>query len=597
MIGLLASLVCVAQTDVCAPSGSTVAGTLGPSGGQVVITPKGPMTALGARFRADSQVTVSVQPWGSSDGHRGAIVHVSGELDGEGVVAGARVAGTVRVGQLQGRPGTPQLVQATDIKGGELTLPAGKIELAAGMRLDGNVDIAGTRLQVTSTNPIHALGLELDPGTITIEQRDGSYAIRGTLARPQEIAGVLVQREVSATVEHGHPRFESATFARDTSLLALGLPDGTAPAGTRVAMSPGQSFAFGPITVCGIALVPSTGGVYQPAVTFTPSPPKQVIVAGTLAAADVDVGEGVHLSGPVVLHYDTASCQHRQLEGTLASPTEQVHLHFAARTAIVLAELDGEKYARGTLARTESVDGLALTGVVAIGAHRLSGTLATPARFEAWNVPAGTQIERSPDQWSFTVPPRTSARAVAEHRGERFDEVTEVRSGAASTTLELRHAHVLKGTTLALSSLEIDHKTGCVFGGPRSSQHFGIFTIPADGSVTVCGTTVTAAQGTFAVPSLQVGRWFATSAIAGKPGAPPTATTPASPHSTAVTGYWLQINSLCQGAAGIPLPPPAERWIWVDLQGNPATEAERRELAAQAAKPGKACPVTACCPP
>ncbi|MEO8553199.1 MAG: hypothetical protein ABI678_24670, partial [Kofleriaceae bacterium] len=463
MIGLLASLVCIAQTDVCAPDASKVEGTIGQSGGEVVITPSAPMTALGARFRAGTKVVVDVLPWGSSDGHRGAIVHVGGERDRESVIAGVRVAGAVRVGQLQGRAGHPQLVQATDLKSGHLTLAAGTIDVGPGMRLDGSVDLAGVRLQITSPTPVHALGLELGPGTVAIEQRDTGYTIRGTLTRPQEVAGVLVDHGVAATIEGGVPRFDDATFARDTQLHALGLPDGTAPAGTRVVMDVTGARLYGPIIVCGVALAPSVLLPGQPAaVLFTKSfPPPGVVVAATLAGTDIDLGNGVRMSGPVLLGFDATGCHRTRLEGTLSRPSEQLHLHFATRTKLALFDQAGQQTARGTLARPEVVEGLALTGAVTIGVTggttvELDGTLAKGARFEAWDLPAGTQIEHSTTGWSFTVPRGTAARAIAEHRGHRIDDVLDARLDAATATISLRGPTVLKGTTLALASFQID---------------------------------------------------------------------------------------------------------------------------------------------
>jgi hypothetical protein len=59
----------------------------------------------------------------------------------------------------------------------------------------------------------------------------------------------------------------------------------------------------------------------------------------------------------------------------------------------------------------------------------------------------------------------------------------------------------------------------------------------------------------------------------------------------------IQINSLCQGLAGIPLPPPEQTRIFVDLEGEAKTAADRKTLGSLAAKRGTACPVTRCCPP
>ncbi|MCX5742655.1 MAG: hypothetical protein NT062_09185, partial [Proteobacteria bacterium] len=234
--------------------------------------------------------------------------------------------------------------------------------------------------------------------------------------------------------------------------------------------------------------------------------------------------------------------------------------------------------------------------------HLLDGTLAKAAPFEQWQLPARSHVQRfGVDGWSFEMPRGATARATAEHRGERVDQVTEARSDANSTTFTLARPHLLKGARLGLTAIGIDHKTGCVRGDVATAQRFGVFVIPAGGSATVCGGTLVAAQGTYAVPSLQVGSWFATAAIAASTGSsPPTDVslfTTSSTSSGALTGYWLQINSLCQGRSGIPQPPPPQRWIWVDLKGQATRNADQLVLANAAAKVGKACPATPCCPP
>jgi hypothetical protein len=152
------------------------------------------------------------------------------------------------------------------------------------------------------------------------------------------------------------------------------------------------------------------------------------------------------------------------------------------------------------------------------------------------------------------------------------------------------------GTTLAFHDFAIDHHTGCVLGEVVTPQRSGIFRLPAHSSATVCAGTIVAAQGIHAVLSLQVGSWFATEAIAGAPGSPPVADAAPPSSSGPLTGYWLQINSLCQGRSGIPQPPPPQQWIWVDVKGQPAS-ADLGALSTLAAKAGTACPVTPCCPP
>jgi hypothetical protein len=127
-----------------------------------------------------------------------------------------------------------------------------------------------------------------------------------------------------------------------------------------------------------------------------------------------------------------------------------------------------------------------------------------------------------------------------------------------------------------------------------------MFSIPAGGNATVCGAVIAGAEGKYAVPSLRVGSWYATVAIAGDAGSQPPkddALVPTAPPSGPLAGYWIQINSLCSSPSGIPTPPPPRRWIWVDLKGQATAEADRLVLARDAAAAGKPCPVYPCCVP
>ncbi len=617
LVALNAGSLCVARTDICAPPSSTIEGEITPTGGHVTITPAKPMQALGAEFPAGRPLIVDVLPW-SSDRMAGAIVHVRGELAHESVISGARVTGVVRIGQQQGRLGKPQLVEAKDIKGGKLAVfAAGTVDLAPGMAVAGSVDIDGGRIQVTSPQPMHGLDLDLAAGTLQVDARGTSATITATLARAQEIAGVLVDKQVAVTLEPKHPMFRYATLARTTPLALLGLPAGQAPAGTLVITDAAATRLAGPgpVTMCGVSLLP-VPTIAQPAVTITRATLTTVKVTGGIAGRDVDLGGGVFMSGSIAASYDTASCRLVGIAGSLSRESLQLKLRFAARAAFAIDEVGKDRFVRGTLVQREVVDGMTVTGAIMVRAtpagdvHLAEGTLATPARFEEWQLAEGTQIHRfEPGGWSFTAPRGKPARALAEHRGERVDAVTEGRSDGNSTMLMLVRPHTVKGTTLAFDNLGIDHDKGCVLGGAATRQHFGIFTIPAGGSATVCGGAVVAAVGNFAVPSLQVGSWFATSAIAGALGSAPPRTpdedgrlapTPPVKRSSSATGaagYWIQINSLCQGAAGIPLPPPPQRWIWIDAKGQAPNPTDQKELAKLAAKPGAPCPVTPCCPP
>jgi hypothetical protein len=623
------SSMCVDKTDVCAPAGSTLEGAINWSGGQVTITPSKPMRALGGEFKAGAKVIVSVQPWGSSDKTSGAIVHVSGELAKEMEISGVRVAGTVRIGQMQGRKTTPMLVEASDIKGGHLKIGTiGTVDVSPGMRIAGSIDISGARIEITSAQPIHALGLDFAAGPVRIEQHQAGVTIGGTLAKPQTIGGVHAEKFVQATLGGKAPTFSYATLAKATPLKLLGLPDGEAPAGTEVRSMPAatQLVGPGPFTICGVALAPAPAmppTQPSPTLTITPFGKEPLTINGVLAGADVDVGDGMRMTGAIALRFAAGTCKRVSIDGMLARSTVQRGLHFAAKTKLVSGEFVAGQppYLRGTLEQPAVVDGLNLTGEVMVSVssptvlHMMEGTLAKEARFEEWELPRGSHVQRFGTGWTFKVPARGVARAKADHRGERVDGVIEAYSDDNATMLTLRGTHTPKGTKLAMRSVSIEHATSCVVGGIETAQQHGIFAIPKDGSVTLCGGKVRDAQGQYAVPSLKVGRYFATEAIAGDRATPPSSqgpfldtgtvessqpTPPPAPRkasSTSVTGYWIQINSLCQGPSGIPQPPPDQRWIWVDLKGEPANQADRKELDARAKKPGKPCPVTRCCPP
>lgn len=633
LVVLQAGSVCVTSTNVCAPAGSTMSGQIGQSGGQVTITPSKPMRALGAEFRAGTPVVVTVNPWGGSS--RGAVVHVGGELTKETTITGVRVVGTVRIGQLQGTltglPLTPQLVDATDIKGGALQVGTSTVDVGPGMRMIGSVDIAGVIRDITSTQPMRALGFELAAGTVRVELRSNGTLIGGTFAKPQQVGGALVDKAVWVTLGGKVPVFREATLARTTPLRLLGLPDGEAPAGTVVRSMPASTLLFGPgpITICGIALVP---GAAQPPALNIATYDKDVTINGVLAARDTDVGDGLRMTGPITLRYTAGTCDRRGIDGTLSRPTVKRGLHFASGKQYLdgVAANGADPYVRGTLAKPAIVDGLTLTGAVMVSApnatdlHLMDGTLAKPATFEAWKLPAKSFVQRFGSGWTFRVPKGQSATAVADYFGERINGVTEAYSDASHTSFTLRRPYTPRGTKLALASVGIDKHTGCVLGNLGTAQQFGIFKIPKNGAATLCGGTLTRAEGTYAVPDLQVGTWWATTAVAGSPNAPPLEaqtnddldrghvaktsppkrpTSPPPPPPTAqnasklVTGYWIQINSLCQAPAGIPLPPPPQRWIWVDLKSVAATTADTKELSTKASKRGTPCPNYPCCPP
>lgn len=614
LVVLNASALCVARTDICAPPSSTMTGQVGDQGGSVTITPPVAMKALGAEFRAGAPLVVNVTPW-SSGKTRGAIVHVRGELARESLVSGAKVAGSIRIGQVQGSPGAPQLVEATDLKSGRLqAFRAGTIDVGPGMRLIGAADIGGGMLEVTSPQPIRAFGLDFATGGVRVTQRSEEATISGTLARPQQLGGVLVDRAVVATIAPGQTRFEAATLGGTTRLELLGLPTGEAPAGTTVSITPtGASLGGpGPLTVCGLSVTPAqtTPPMPAPQVRLDTQQQGRLTVYAKLAAPEVEIQPGLHVKGAFTASYDKGTCTLRSIESTLARESVQFGLKLAKSKAIAIGEVGKDRFVRATLAAPTVVDGLTLIGPAGIRVtsagdlHLFDATLAKAAPFEQWQVPAGTHVTRSGvDDWSFEVPRNKVANAIGPHHGERVELVTQARSDRTSTTFTLAGPHRPAGTKLARTFIGIDHASGCVVGNVTSAQRIAMFSIPATGGVTVCGGVVVRAEGSYAVPSLQAGRWFATVAIAGAAGSsppkigPPQIGPPPGKPTGPLAGYWLQINSLCKAPTGIETPPPPQRWIWVDTKGQATAEADRLVLSRDAAKAGQPCPDYPCCPP
>ena len=603
---------CVAHTAICAPAGSAIQGTVRDDihGGSVTITPHTPFTALGARFRAGAPTEVDVQPW-SGGGEHGAIVHVMGELDGPQIISGARVAGRVRIGQILGTTSRPQLEQARDLQGGQLALfDAGTVDVTPGMRVDGAVDLGGGKLAITSAQPVRALGLELAAGDLQVSRHADGTTITGVLARPQVVGGVKLQDRFGVTLDHGRPRFQYAHLAEATALDRLGLPGGDAPAGTVLAAS---GWANAPqvtlsapaaITVCGLAMLATSAAP----LAFAPDPPGHgVVMRGTLAQRDVDAGGGAYMSGAIEVRYPSSGCTVRGVAGTLARATEQLHLHFAAGTHLWTGELDGAPAVQGTLGQTETLDGLRVKGVItahqsATGElHLDAGTLATSAMLGAWRAPAGTKLERHDQTWTFATPRGTTAHAIAAFHGEHIDAVTELQVQGGTLVISTARDQHLHGSGLGFTTIEIEPSTGCVTGSTSHAEHDALFALPNQASLTVCGGALTELGGYFVVPSIRVGRWYATEAIAGEPSSPPPVRGDAVLHPVPpahpASGYWLQIARLCDAPGGIPHPPPPRRWVWVDRRGEPRTPDDRRELAASASRPGAPCPVVPCCPP
>ncbi|CAN5269541.1 hypothetical protein BH11MYX1_BH11MYX1_03530 [soil metagenome] len=331
------------------------------------------------------------------------------------------------------------------------------------------------------------------------------------------------------------------------------------------------------------------------------------MVYGALAGSvDLAVHGTAHVAGAIALRYTPGTCSLVGVDAMLSAPSEISGLHFATKTRLYIADAGDERSVSGTLAQPEVVAGLTIKNIVTVveekdgTRHITFATLAKPGPFEEWQVPAGTEIQQSTDGWSFTTSGGRHARMLAEHRGERIDNVLTARSDADATTFTLSTPHLLKGTALAFSSFAIEHASNCVLGQLRTTRRVGMFALRKGANVSVCSRTIVGVVATDPAPSLPVGRWFVTEAVAGAKDAPPLDTAGWDPPVVdpgPVAGYWLQINSLCQGASGIPRPPPPRRWIWVDPDGRAASEADRNELVVAASRPGRACPVTRCCVP
>lgn len=603
---LNAGALCVAHTDICAPPSSTVSGQITDEGGSVTIKPATAMKALGAEFRSGALLEVFVRPW--SDGKtRGFHVVVSGELAGESVISGATVAGAVRIEQLQGGPGGPQLLQAAELKRGSLqVLGVGTIDVGPGMSVFGSLEAGGGRFEVRSTKPFRAFGLGFTGSTVSLLKTAVGSTIRGELASAQEIGGVLVTGPVDVVMTAGRARLATATLARATPLQTFGLPTGTAPPGTTISINPnGATTLTGatPVLVCG---VPVTPDATTRAVSFFPQPGKRVGVRATISGADVEVQPGLHLTGAFTATYD-AACQAHAIDGTLARAHTRDGVTLAAATPIALAEAERNRVIRGTIGAPVVVDGMSLLGAATLlvtpagDKHVIDGIVAKPTTFQQWQVPTGTHVQpANRDAWMFEVPPSTSATAVGAYRGERIDHVMRAQASASSTSFALARPHTPAGATIGFKSVTIVHKSGCLTGEVAGAQKAGPFSIPVGASVTVCGGAIVGVQGATSVPSLAVGRAFATMAVAGgaKSTPPGTVAYPLqSGPSGPIAGYWIQINSLCHAPTGIPTPPPPQRWIWVDTAGQAPDAADRTLLARVAAKPGKPCPVVPCCPP
>lgn len=578
---LNASALCVADTDICAPPKSSIRQT----DGVWTINAAAPMKALGVELDSGPvDVTVTRD-----------VIAVRGRLLRETVISGASVAGTVQFAKAKGQPGGPQLVAANELKKGRLQVfDGGTVEITPGMRIQGAAEAIGGRLEITSGDPIRGFGLEFARGTLVITRTALGTAMTGMLARPQEVAGVLLTGAIDVVLGASRPQFRAATLGRVTPLESLGLLVGTAPAGTKVTRDANRGSTVsgpGPFTVCGLS--------YASDVSFAMTFSNHTQVRGTLAGDASEIQPGLRMTGTVATTYEARSCLVRGVDGMLAADTTQNGIRFAAKTAFTIGEIGKDRLLRGTVVAPTKIGELAVAGVASVQVvsptelRVLEGTLSLPAKFEQWNVPAGTHVLRlNQDVWSFETPPKTPARANGAVRGERFDNVTKASSQADSLGVTVTRPHRPKGSSLSFAELTLHRASGCIEGTLLGAQRSGMFTIPAGGMATVCNGQLTNALGPRA-PTLQIGNWFATDAIAAPAGSSaPTTNAPWPPNAAPgrIEGYWIQIASLCSPSGGTRPAEPPDHWIWVDRKGRALTEQDRATLARDAARPGKPCP-------
>lgn len=616
---LLLSSLCLAQTDVCAPVGSSVEGELTRDNRRVIITPSRPMKALGATFRSGTPLSVEVHPWQHGK-EAGAIVLVSGELERVSVISGALVEGSVRIGQVQdSKRSSPQLLGAAKILGGYLqAFDAGTIDLDPGMIVSGSLDFSGGSIFVKSATPVRAIGLDFSAGTVRINRREEGTYLSGTLARPQKVAGVLLKSHIfyarikSRTEDHRRPLFRHATVVGKTSLKSLGLAQtGTIPADTEIdtKINLGDTSIYlmgpGPFTVCGLSLVPvahSRARRDPPAVIIHFSGrDRDVAVYGQLAKNNTEVGHGIRMSGPISARFKAKSCERTVVSGRLEQAVTLATLPFQSERTITVYDGPEGLTISGTLAKSSMVNGYNVRGDVEVrqspggSVELLAGVLAREAVFKEWLLPAGTSFNNyDSDNWEFLCPRGKLARAVSDYRGRRLDRVIQADAELNKTSFRLKGAHRLKGTKLNMMDPTFYHDNDCAEGGIGTKQRIGMFVLPADSNAVVCGTTLNQSKNNSQV--IRAGHWFATTVVAGSKASDPTT------HellglfqypkfATSVpSGYWLQVSTHCL-TKSIHMHVEPERWLWIDLKGNPATAEDRKALRRLASKPGSPCPV------
>lgn len=612
MTGLLAALaltaapfaggVCVPKTSICAPEGSRLDGQErldGLGGGDFTLTPTAPVRALTALFQKDVPLSVSVHWWSQPAGRIWQVT-VEGELEGEQTLSGVRVAGKVSVSADLVSPLRPQLTRAYREVQGSFLLLGEKVTLAGPTLVQGSLEMGAARVQLSGKALITVRGLNLkaDP-PLTLELRGEALRVSGTLEAPQKAGALVLSGEVDLTLSGKKVEVRGATLAAPTSLELLGLPPGEAPAGTQYATAPWSVVLRTPgrVVVCGVEVE----GVAE-VISFTRDPgAKRVTVAGLIAGAVAAGNNGPPVSGQGSLSLPLTGCDGVGATGSVGSGQRLDGLVLAAGSTLNRQPINGVEWVSGRLASSQKVGDLVLSGEFSATHPKPgawfpeTGTLAAPGRIDAWELPAGTTFKQGAWGLQFTTPQGIAAHAVAAHRGVTLDQVIEAQTDAQSSHLTLASPTRIPGVELTSSSISINAQSGCMSATVAQPQSVGLLALPAGGEATFCRGTLVAGHGAYAVASLRFGRYYGTELVAGSRAKVPERA-PDEPTGRG-EGYWLQINSLCQGPSGIPQPPPRMRWVFLDEKAEPASAEARKVLDAAASQPGQPCRTVPCCVP
>ena len=599
---------CVRFTDVCAPEGATLEGEVQNGyGGTVTISSPRPFSALGVRFAAHQRVTVAVNPWSSSTGERGAHVSVAGVLDAPQTVSGVVVMGRVAVMQEQsGRPRiAPLLAQGTTADAGRFETAAFQVQVPAGTVVSGSVELSGTRTTLNVPADVSVKGLDLKAGEVRLDTTDAIDKLAGVLAKPQSVGGVELTGAIEARFnrEDGGVALVRGTVTAATPIETIMTITGTMPAGTSFSVSSLHSTLTTdlPVLVAGVPLlpIPNPNGRSQISINLNDA----WVVLGVAVPGGSRV-DGLLLGGQLGLGQVRGS-RVGNVQGALLEPATRLGLRFAAGKPFFTTIADEPPTVRGTLVAPQELGPYSVKGELSLtmadgGIESIEATLAKPSPFEQWTLPAGTTFSRYAAGWSFKTPPRTPARALRSFP-ETIDFVVEARSDPSGLNVTVARSWRPKGSPFSFAgSFGVDAR-GCV-SGSASGATVGAFVFAKNdaASVTWCEGAIAEASGSYAVPDLKVGRWYATAAFAGSPDdqAPdPEARSSPQGHPSRGKGFWIQVNRLCSAASGIPTPQPPARWVFVDQQGAPLTPADRAVLELRASRRGVPCPEVKCCVP